>query len=82
MISALGDKSRKASHVPYRDSKLTRLLQDSLGGKNSSLQFFFYIRLFVYLLYVGMCKCILHKASVLLSVVISCLESLAFVTDE
>jgi hypothetical protein len=25
--SALGDTSRKASHVPYRDSKLTRLLQ-------------------------------------------------------
>lgn len=32
VISALGDESRKASHVPYRDSKLTRLLQDSLGG--------------------------------------------------
>jgi hypothetical protein len=26
-VSALGDTSRKASHVPYRDSKLTRLLQ-------------------------------------------------------
>jgi hypothetical protein len=35
VISALGDKSRKALHVPYRDSKLTRLLQDSLGGKNT-----------------------------------------------
>jgi len=33
VISALGDKSKKALHVPYRDSKLTRLLQDSLGGK-------------------------------------------------
>lgn len=32
VISALGDKSKKVSHVPYRDSKLTRLLQDSLGG--------------------------------------------------
>ena len=30
VMSALGEKSRK--HVPYRDSKLTRLLQDSLGG--------------------------------------------------
>lgn len=32
VISALGDQSKKAVHVPYRDSKLTRLLQDSLGG--------------------------------------------------
>lgn len=32
VISALGDKMKKGSHVPYRDSKLTRLLQDSLGG--------------------------------------------------
>ena len=32
VISALGDPSLKASHVPYRDSKLTRMLQDSLGG--------------------------------------------------
>lgn len=32
VISALGDQSKKSSHVPYRDSKLTRLLQDSLGG--------------------------------------------------
>ena len=32
VISALGDVTKKGSHVPYRDSKLTRLLQDSLGG--------------------------------------------------
>ena len=32
VISALGDQSKKGGHVPYRDSKLTRLLQDSLGG--------------------------------------------------
>ena len=37
VISALGDTSRKPTHVPYRDSKLTRLLQDSLGGTCSTL---------------------------------------------
>ena len=31
-INALGDKSKKGFFVPYRDSKLTRLLKDSLGG--------------------------------------------------
>lgn len=37
MISALGDESRRSAHVPYRDSKLTRLLQDSLGGNSQTL---------------------------------------------
>ena len=37
VISALGDETRRASHVPYRDSKLTRLLQDSLGGNSRTL---------------------------------------------
>lgn len=37
VISALGDDSRKSLHVPYRDSKLTRLLQDSLGGNSQTL---------------------------------------------
>ncbi|KAJ3098223.1 hypothetical protein HDU96_000096, partial [Phlyctochytrium bullatum] len=37
VISALGDESRKSSHVPYRDSKLTRMLQDSLGGNSQTL---------------------------------------------
>lgn len=27
VISALGDETQKRTHVPYRDSKLTRLLQ-------------------------------------------------------
>ncbi|XP_027090773.1 kinesin-like protein KIN-4A isoform X3 [Coffea arabica] len=36
VISALGDekKRKEGVHVPYRDSKLTRLLQDSLGGNS------------------------------------------------
>ncbi|KAI8364491.1 hypothetical protein EDC96DRAFT_510886, partial [Choanephora cucurbitarum] len=37
VISALGDEARRISHIPYRDSKLTRLLQDSLGGNSQTL---------------------------------------------
>ncbi|RLN10409.1 hypothetical protein BBJ28_00021571 [Nothophytophthora sp. Chile5] len=40
VINALCEKSRSQSstiHVPYRDSKLTRLLQDSLGGNSKTL---------------------------------------------
>ncbi|CAA9997522.1 unnamed protein product, partial [Nesidiocoris tenuis] len=37
VISALGDTTKRALHVPYRDSKLTRLLQDSLGGNSRTL---------------------------------------------
>ncbi|OIW04314.1 hypothetical protein TanjilG_32506 [Lupinus angustifolius] len=39
VISALGDerKRKEGGHVPYRDSKLTRLLQDSLGGNSKTM---------------------------------------------
>uniref|UniRef100_A0A8C4HAA2 Kinesin-like protein KIF21B n=1 Tax=Dicentrarchus labrax TaxID=13489 RepID=A0A8C4HAA2_DICLA len=37
VISALGDQAKKGGHVPYRDSKLTRLLQDSLGGNSRTV---------------------------------------------
>lgn len=38
VISALGDKKNKSkSHIPYRDSKLTMLLMDSLGGTSKAL---------------------------------------------
>jgi len=40
-LAALGNVmealDRKASHVPYRDSKLTHLLQDSLGGNSRTM---------------------------------------------
>eukprot|EP00466_Bigelowiella_natans_P016562 jgi/Bigna1/87357/estExt_fgenesh1_pg.C_190148 len=41
-LSALGNvisalTSKKAKHIPYRDSKLTRLLQDSLGGNTKTV---------------------------------------------
>ncbi|CAK4418978.1 unnamed protein product [Aphanomyces euteiches] len=35
VIAALTDKKR--THIPYRDSKLTRLLQDSLGGNTRTI---------------------------------------------
>lgn len=34
VISALTEERNKILHVPYRDSKLTRILQDSLGGNS------------------------------------------------
>lgn len=36
VIAALSDP--QAQHVPFRDSKLTRLLQDSLGGKANTVR--------------------------------------------
>lgn len=35
VIAALASKHRP--HVPYRDSKLTRILQDSLGGNTRTI---------------------------------------------
>lgn len=38
VIAALTDQ-RQRSHIPYRDSKLTRLLEDSLGGNCKTTMF-------------------------------------------
>jgi hypothetical protein len=43
VISILGDPIKKGAHVPYRDSKLTRLLQDSLGGNRLVLREFIFL---------------------------------------
>jgi len=34
VIAALTEEGKKNNHIPYRDSKLTRVLQDSLGGNS------------------------------------------------
>lgn len=41
VISALSDMERRGdggAHVPYRESKLTRMLQDSLGGNSRTVR--------------------------------------------
>ena len=36
-ISALGDPRKRGHHIPYRESKLTKLLADSIGGDGFTL---------------------------------------------
>lgn len=36
-INALGDKKSKGKFIPFRDSKLTRLLKDSLSGNSKTV---------------------------------------------
>lgn len=42
VISSLVDG--KSTHIPYRDSKLTRLLQDSLGGNAKTVMVGLFVR--------------------------------------
>jgi len=37
VIAALTEETKKNQHVPYRDSKLTRILQSSLGGNSRTV---------------------------------------------
>lgn len=36
-ISALSDAKKRSGHIPYRDSKLTKLLAKSIGGDGMTL---------------------------------------------
>jgi hypothetical protein len=36
-IASLSDSRKKGGHIPYRDSKLTKLLADSLAGNGVTL---------------------------------------------
>jgi len=37
VINALADTKKNKGHIPYRDSKLTRILQESLGGNTQTV---------------------------------------------
>ena len=46
VINALSSSGKKVTHVPYRDSKLTRLLQESLGKRRAVFFFIFHFFIF------------------------------------
>lgn len=37
VINSLTEKNSTSTHVPYRESKLTRILQESLGGNSKTI---------------------------------------------
>lgn len=45
VISSLVDG--KSTHIPYRNSKLTRILQDSLGGNSKTVMVVYIFKIFL-----------------------------------
>lgn len=55
LLNVIHALSANESHVPFRESKLTRLLQDSLGGPSRVLMVTCLVRLFACIFF---CFCI------------------------
>lgn len=46
-ISALSDSKKRNGHIPFRDSKLTKLLADGLGGSGATLMVCHFIEAYI-----------------------------------
>ena len=80
VVSALAEKAKAGSkvvHVPYRDSKLTRLLRDSLGGTFvviGVLIFIFAARIILSHLMILLCYSIIQTTGNCSTVLIACVS--------
>jgi len=45
-ISALSDPKKRDGHIPYRDSKLTKILSENLSGKGLTVMVYKSIKLY------------------------------------
>lgn len=60
-ISALSDPKKRNGHIPYRDSKLTKLLSKSIGGDGMTL-------MVIYRIYFWFMQVLVHAGSWVLKV--------------